>query len=57
MLAIELDDKSHEREDRIERDSEVERMLQEAGMPLVRFGNNGLFNKEEISRIVLEKLK
>jgi very-short-patch-repair endonuclease len=57
LLAIELDDKSHEREDRIERDSEVERMLQEAGMPLVRFGNNGLFNKEEISRIVLEKLK
>jgi len=57
LLAIELDDKSHDRLDRIERDSEVERMLQEAGMPLLRFGNNGSFNKEEISRIVLEKLK
>lgn len=57
LLAIELDDKSHDRLDRIERDSEVERMLEEAGMPLVRFGNNGSFNKEEISRIVLEKLK
>lgn len=57
LLAIELDDKSHDRLDRIERDSEVERMLQEAGMPLLRFGNNGLFNKEEISRLVLEKLK
>lgn len=57
LLAIELDDKSHDRLDRIERDSEVERMLEEAGMPLLRFGNNGSFNKEEISRIVLEKLK
>ena len=57
LLAIELDDKSHDRLDRIERDSEVERMLQEAEMPLLRFGNNGSFNKEEISRLVIEKLK
>lgn len=57
LLAIELDDKSHEREDRIERDSEVERMLEEAGMPLLRFNNHGNFNKEEIRHLVLEKLK
>jgi very-short-patch-repair endonuclease len=57
LLAIELDDKSHDRFDRIERDSEVERMLQEAGMPLLRFSNNGSFNKEEVGRLVLEKLK
>lgn len=57
LLAIELDDKSHDRIDRIERDSEVERMLEEAGMPLVRFGNNGSFNKEEINRLIVEKLK
>lgn len=57
LLAIELDDKSHEREDRIERDGIVEQMLKEANMPLLRFGNNGSFNKEEISRLVLEKLK
>lgn len=56
LLTIELDDRSHERLDRIERDSEVERMLQEAGMPLLRFGNNGNFNKEEIKKLVLEKL-
>lgn len=36
LLAIELDDRSHERSDRIERDREVERMLSEAGMPLLR---------------------
>lgn len=57
LLAIELDDKSHEREDRIERDGEVEQMLKEAGMPLLRFGNNGSFNKEEIKRLILESLK
>ena len=57
LLAIELDDKSHEHEDRIERDGTVEQMLKEAGMPLLRFGNNGSFNKEEINRLILEKLK
>ena len=57
LLAIELDDKSHERLDRIERDSEVERMLQEAGVPLVRFANHGTFDKEEIKKQILEKLK
>ncbi len=57
LLAIELDDKSHDRLDRIERDSEVERMLHEAGMPLLRFRNDGSFNKEEISRLIFEKLK
>jgi very-short-patch-repair endonuclease len=35
-LAIELDDWSHAREDRKERDTEVERLLDEAGMPLLR---------------------
>lgn len=35
-LAIELDDWSHSRSDRQERDGEVERILSEAGMPLLR---------------------
>lgn len=47
-LAIELDDKSHERPDRIERDEEVERILGEAGIPLLRLENHGRFNQEEI---------
>lgn len=34
--AIELDDKSHERPDRQERDKEVERILRDAHMPLLR---------------------
>lgn len=56
LLAIELDDKSHERLDRIERDSEVERVLQEAGMPLLRIDNKGSFDKEDIKKRVIDKL-
>jgi very-short-patch-repair endonuclease len=56
LLAIELDDKSHERPDRIERDSEVEGMLQEAGMPLLRFENHGNFDKESIKKEIDQKL-
>ena len=36
-LAIELDDSSHNRADRIARDEEVEAMLAEAELPLARF--------------------
>lgn len=57
LLAIELDDRTHERDNRKVRDSEVERILSNANLPLLRFGNNGYFNKEEIQRLVLEKLK
>ncbi len=34
-LAIELDDRTHERPDRRERDIEVERILKDAGLPLL----------------------
>lgn len=47
-LAIELDDKSHEREDRMERDIEVERMLEDAQFPLLRLENHGRFNPNEL---------
>lgn len=57
ILAIELDDRTHEREDRKGRDGEVERILNESGLSLLRFGNNGSFNTEEIKRSILEKLK
>lgn len=38
-LAIELDDSLHDREDRKVRDGEVERILEEAGLPLLRIRN------------------
>ncbi len=56
LLAIELDDSSHLRADRIERDSEVERIMKEAGMSLIRFPNKGSFDKEEIRRQITERL-
>ena len=57
ILAIELDDRTHGREDRKGRDEEVERILNESGLALLRFGNNGSFNKEEIKRLISEKIK
>ena len=49
-LAIELDDKTHERPERQDRDREVERILKEAGIPLLRLENHGRFNPDELAR-------
>jgi hypothetical protein len=57
-LAIELDDKTHERPDRQERDREVERILEDVGMPLLRLENHGRFDPSELAqriRAALEK--
>jgi very-short-patch-repair endonuclease len=51
-LAIELDDKTHERPERQERDREVERILQDAGVPLLRIINRGRFNASELAEQV-----
>ena len=51
-LAIELDDKSHEQEDRKERDAFVEEVLQGAGVPLLRIQNKGYFDTKEIVEAV-----
>jgi hypothetical protein len=45
LLAIELDDGSHDDEDRIARDEEVERILEEAQLPLLRLDNHGQFDR------------
>lgn len=49
-LAIELDDQSHERLDRQKRDGEVERILREAGLPLLRMENLGQFNASDLAQ-------
>lgn len=51
-LAIELDDRSHEREDRVERDGEVERILKAAGIPLMRIQNHGTFDPAQVAEQV-----
>lgn len=48
VLAIELDDKTHERVDRVIRDDEVDRIFKETGLPLLRVKNNGQFNPGEL---------
>jgi very-short-patch-repair endonuclease len=47
-LAIELDDRTHERQDRKDRDGEVERILKDAKLPLLRLENYGRFNPNEL---------
>jgi len=55
-LAIELDDKSHDRLDRQERDREVERILRDAGLPLLRLKNRGGPIVEEIAREIKQTI-
>jgi len=49
LLAIELDDWSHNSELRRERDANVERILQEAGIPLLRFKDVGTLQAGEVA--------
>jgi very-short-patch-repair endonuclease len=55
-LIIELDDKSHDRSDRVERDVEVERILKQAGVPLLRLENHGNFNPNELKDKITKAL-
>ena len=51
-LVVELDDKSHERNDRAERDQKVDDILAQAGIPIVHFPAKAAYSIEEIqSRI------
>lgn len=54
-LAIELDDRTHERPERQERDHEVERMLKNAGMPLLRLNSNRI-DPIELAQKIKESL-
>ncbi len=55
-LAIELDDKTHERPERQDRDHEVERILSGAGIPLLRLENHGQFDPAVLSREIKDIL-
>ena len=54
LLAIELDGDSHTKKNSINRDIEVERILEEAGIPLKRFTNNQPFSSVEIEKQIAE---
>ena len=50
--AIELDDYSHEKSDRRKRDKEVERIFEEANLPLVRFKNKNVSEHNIIQTLI-----
>ena len=56
ILAIELDDKSHEREDRQRRDYEEERIFKIAKMPLLRLKHADLDNINNLTKKITEAL-
>jgi len=55
VYAIELDDLSHTKPDRRERDGEVERIFKEAHLPLVRFSNKDVSNETIIKSLSDER--
>ena len=54
VYAVELDDNTHTYKNRQERDQEVERMFQGAGVPLVRFINYKSLTEDVISKRFFE---
>jgi very-short-patch-repair endonuclease len=56
VLAIELDDWSHEREDRKERDREEERMFKSADMPILRIEHKDINNPDYLAKRIKEVL-
>jgi hypothetical protein len=56
ILAIELDDWSHEKPDRIDRDGIVESILNEAELPLIRIKNWRDMSEEELKQKIATAL-
>ena len=54
VYAVELDDYTHTYKNRQERDQEVERIFQNAGIPLVRFSNYKSLTEDEMARRFFE---
>ncbi len=52
VLAIELDDRSHEKSERIERDIFLDKAFKMAGLPLIRIKVSGRYNRTEIERLI-----
>jgi very-short-patch-repair endonuclease len=51
-LAVELDDRSHQRPDRVDRDEFVNRALADAGLPLLRVEVQDQYNSQEIRKSI-----
>ena len=56
QFAIELDDKSHEREDRQDRDAFVDKVMEAAGIPIIHFAAKRAYVIDEIRDTLTAKL-
>ena len=56
LVAIELDDKTHDRPIRTARDEEVEEIFKQADLPLLRFGNHRANDREHVQEQLQEVL-
>lgn len=56
ICVIELDDSTHSKPDRIERDAEIERMFKEARIPLARISKFESMIKPEIAKVVTDAI-
>ena len=54
VCAIELDDYTHDRVDRIERDKEIERIFEQAKIPLIRFRDSRISSEDLIKQIKIK---
>jgi hypothetical protein len=57
ICAIELDDSTHSRADRIERDNEINRIFHEAKIPLARIGKFENMSRQEIVGVITDDIK
>jgi hypothetical protein len=56
LMAIELNGDSHNNSKTFRRDQEVKQHLQEAGIPLLTFYNDGLILVDDLARQIKEKI-
>lgn len=57
VVALELDDRSHERSDRQERDAFVDRAFAEAGLPILHIQASRTYHTDEIRALIKDALK
>jgi hypothetical protein len=57
VLAIELDDSSHDREDRQERDAFVDRVLAKAGLPLLHVRAQAAYDPKQLAASITETIR
>ena len=57
LIAVELDDSSHQRPDRVARDREVNRILEIASLPILRVPVRRTYDGADIAKQLLAKLR